>query len=278
MNFWKAMQLTHKNSDSFITFIWNYYHANGRQFAWRATEDPYAIFISEIMLQQTQTYRVAPKYELWLAEFPNFQSLADAPLRDVLSVWQGLGYNRRGMYAQKVAQRVVAEYQGMLPADPIILETFPGIGKNTAGSICAFAFNMPVVFIETNIRAVYIHSFFKDSQSVHDKELLPLIAQTVDQHNAREWYYALMDYGVFLKQQGKNPSRKSVHHTKQSKFQGSDRQIRGAVIKLLTRHSALTFEQLVVQLEKDAQRVQHIIDQLNKELLLKYHDGFYSIV
>lgn len=272
------MDISKHHKDSFQAFIWNFYRENGRQFAWRATQDPYAIFISEIMLQQTQTYRIAPKYEQWLAEFPDFQALANATLRDVLSVWQGLGYNRRGMYTQKVAQRVVAEYESRLPADPIILETFPGIGKNTAGSICAFAFNMPVVFIETNIRAVYIHSFFKDRDDVHDKELLPLIAQTVDRQNPREWYYALMDYGVFLKQQGKNPSRKSVHHAKQSRFQGSDRQIRGAIIRLLTQHSALTSEQLIAHLEKDAQRVQQIINQLNKELLLKYRDGFYSIV
>jgi A/G-specific adenine glycosylase len=272
------MNISTDQISSFRSFIWNYYHEHGRQFAWRATQDPYSIFISEIMLQQTQTYRVAPKYEQWLAEFPDFQSLASASLRDVLSVWQGLGYNRRGMYTQKVAQQVVADYQGLLPADPIILETFPGIGKNTAGSICAFAFNMPVVFIETNIRAVYIHSFFKDRDDVHDKELLPLIAQTVDKHNPREWYYALMDYGVLLKQQGKNPSRKSVHHTKQSKFQGSDRQIRGAIIRLLTQHSGLTFEQLLEQLDKDEQRVQHILDQLHKESLLKQEDTIYSIV
>lgn len=263
--------------NSFVQFIWHYYRENGRHFAWRSTRDPYAILVSEVMLQQTQTYRVAPKYELWLAEFPTFQSLADAPLRDVLSAWQGLGYNRRGMYLQKTAQQVVAEHGEILPADPAILETFPGIGKNTAGSICAFAFNMPVVFIETNIRAVYIHSFFNDKESVHDKDLLPLIAQTIDQQNPREWYYALMDYGVFLKQQCKNPSRKSAHHAQQSKFQDSDRQIRGAIIRMLTNTTSLTLEQLVSSLDKDADRVQKIADQLCAELLIK-REGSHFII
>lgn len=271
------MDISKDQIKSFQQFIWNYYRENGRQFAWRATQDPYAILISEIMLQQTQTHRVAPKYELWLTEFPTFHSLADASLRDVLSVWQGLGYNRRGMYLQQTAQRVVTQFNGVLPADPVILETFPGIGKNTAGSICAFAFNMSVVFIETNIRAVYIHSFFKDKELVHDKELLPLIAQTVDQANPREWYYALMDYGVFLKQQCKNPSRKSVHHAKQSKFEGSHRQIRGAILRALDQHSELDLLALIIKAQRKPDHVEKALQELVREGFLKKRESMYSI-
>jgi A/G-specific adenine glycosylase len=271
------MQLTNEIKKSFSDFIWNYYKESGRQFDWRNTRDPYAVVVSEIMLQQTQTYRVAPKYDAWLAEFPTFYALANAPLRDVLSAWQGLGYNRRGMYLQKIAQRVVQDYHGNLPQDPVVLETFPGIGKNTAGSICAFAFNLPVVFIETNIRTVYIHSFFRDKTAVHDKELLPIIAQTVDQENPREWYYALMDYGVFLKQQHKNPSRKSAHHTKQSKFEGSDRQIRGMIIRLLTKHHAMSLDDIVIAIDKDVGRIKNIIEQLCDESLLKKNQKNYQI-
>lgn len=263
---------------AFKQFIWKYYRDNGRSFAWRNAEDPYGVVISEIMLQQTQTYRVAPKFDAWMAKFPDFSTLSKASLHEVLGAWQGLGYNRRGMYTQKIAQKVMNEFNGLLPADPQILETFPGIGKNSAGSICAFAFNMPVTFIETNIRAVYIHSFFKGKEKVHDKELLPLIAQTVDQENPREWYYALMDYGVFLKQQCKNPSRKSAHHTTQSKFEGSDRQVRGMIIRLLTaRPEPMTIEQLVISCNKEPLRVQKIVDQLCNELLLKKSDVFYMI-
>jgi len=172
----------------------------------------------------------------------------------------------------------VADFNGNLPDDPIVLETFPGIGKGTAGSICAFAFNKPTVFIETNIRAVFIHSFFRNQSSVHDKELLPLITQTVDQDNPREWYYALMDYGVHLKKLHANPSRKSKHHTKQSKFEGSDRQIRGVIIKLLTEHPSLEREQLFSLIAKEDTRIERALSELQQERLIECKDGYYCIM
>lgn len=269
------MKLTNLQITSFQNFIWTFYADNKRDFAWRHIDDPYGIVVSEIMLQQTQTHRVAQKYELWLAEFPDFATLAQAPLRDVLSVWSGLGYNRRAMALQKIAQRVVAEFDGQLPGDPEILVTFPHIGPNTAGSICAFAFNAPTIFIETNIRAVFIHSFFKDKTEVSDKEIYPLVEQTVDQENPREWYYALMDYGVMLKSQHVNPSRKSAHHTTQSKFEGSDRQVRGMMLRFLTA-KACTMQELVVLSRKDAQRVEKIVEQLRDEgFIKKEHELFF---
>jgi A/G-specific adenine glycosylase len=253
---------------SFRNFIWDFYAQHQRPFAWRNVEDPYLVVVSEIMLQQTQTYRVEPKFDAFIAAFPDFQSLADASQRDVLSAWQGLGYNRRGMFLHKIAQKVVAEFGGALPNDPEILVTFPGIGKATAASICSFAFNRPTVFIETNIRTVFIHSFFKDRDGVHDKELMPLIEQSLDHENPREWYYALMDYGVHLKKMLPNPSRKSRHHTKQSRFEGSDRQIRGMIIRLLTDHGSLTKKKLLSSIDRDAQRVEKIALQLVVEGLI----------
>ena len=184
---------------AFKEFIWDFYHQNKRDFAWRHVDNPYYVVVSEIMLQQTQTHRVITKYEEFIGAFATFESLAAASLRDVLTVWQGLGYYRRARFLHQLAQIVVNEYNGVLPQDPKILQTLPGIGPNTAGSICAFAFNKEVVFIETNIRTVFIDSFFRDKENVTDKELLPLITMTLDQENPREWYYALMDYGVFLK-------------------------------------------------------------------------------
>ena len=147
----------------FQQMVLDYYHQHGRPMAWRDTTDPYKILVSEIMLQQTQVERVLVKYPDFLAAFPDFASLAQAPLADILTVWQGMGYNRRAISLQKCAQRVMNEYDGMLPADVDTLATFPGIGRATASSICAFAFNMPVVFIETNIRRVFIHFFFSDA-------------------------------------------------------------------------------------------------------------------
>jgi A/G-specific adenine glycosylase len=270
------MNINNQKIASFRDFIWDFYEKEGRIFEWRNVDNPYYVLISEIMLQQTQTYRVEPKYQAFIAEFPNFESLAQASLRDVLGMWQGLGYNRRGKFLHQTAQRVVQEYAGNLPDDPELLVTFPGIGKNTAGSITAFAFNKPTVFIETNIRTVFIHSFFKDQESVHDNLILPLVEQTVDQDNPREWYYALMDYGVHLKKSMPNPSRRSKHHVVQSKFEGSDRQIRGAIIRALVDHPSLSESELSVICKNDA-RVPTIIQELEQEHLIERKNDMLSI-
>lgn len=267
---------THEIAD-FQSCIWNFYAHEKRSFPWRNDIDPYRVFVSEMMLQQTQTYRVEPKYERFILAFPSFELLAQATLRDVLTLWQGLGYNRRGMYLHQSAQKVMAEHGGNLPADPVVLETFPGIGKNTAGSVCAFAFNKPVVFIETNIRAVFIHTFFKEQTEITDKQLYPLIEQTLDVHNPREWYYALMDYGVVLKKKLKNPSRRSAHHTKQSRFEGSDRQIRGMILRYLTNVPEVSLGTLIASTQKDPVRVQKIIDQLHAEKLITMFKDIVSI-
>lgn len=271
------MHLTSAQISSFQSFIWTYYATNGRTFAWRNINDPYAVLVSEIMLQQTQTNRVIPKFELWMTEFPTVQSLASAPLRDVLSMWQGLGYNRRALFLHKTAQVIVNDFGGHLPADPQVLVTLPGIGKNTAGSVCAFAFNIPTVFIETNIRSVYIHSFFKDKEKVKDSEIESLVAQTVDKQNPREWYYALMDYGVELKQRIVNPSRKSAHHVKQTKFEGSHRQIRGAILRLLAQRGQLAHAVFLSEIKRDADEIQKALRELTQEGFIVFKDFCYSI-
>jgi A/G-specific adenine glycosylase len=262
----------------FRELIYRYYRDHRRDFAWRKTTVPYHIVVSEIMLQQTQTSRVIEKYAQFIATFSDFHALAHASPRDVLTAWSGLGYNRRGLALHAIAQRVTAEYAGILPADPIILESFRGIGPNTAGSIAAFAFNIPTVFIETNIRAVFIHTFFHGrADKIKDQELLPLVEQTVDKNNAREWYYALMDYGVMLKKQFVNPSRKSQSYHRQSKFEGSERQIRGAIIKLLTQFSTLSFNQLIEFIKQEPERIQKNLEDLRNERLVQKKDEHYFL-
>ena len=269
------MQLSKVDSASFQEFIWDFYSVNKRQFAWRNVDDPYLVVVSEIMLQQTQTYRVEPKFDLWIGEFPDFASLAQASLRDVLSIWQGLGYNRRAMALQKIAQRVMDQYNGQLPDNPAILETFSAIGPATAASICAFAFNQSMVFIETNIRTVFIHTFFKNRPEVADKEIYPLVEQTLDLSNPRDWYYALMDYGVALKKQLPNPNRKSKHYTKQSRFDGSDRQIRGMILRELTKRS-LNEGALFDVINKEPERVKNILQDLVAEkFIIKKGNAFH---
>jgi A/G-specific adenine glycosylase len=102
----------------FRKVVLGYYHDHGRDLVWRKTTDPYRILVSEIMLQQTQVERVSVKFPAFIAVFPDFGSLADAPLPEVLLAWQGMGYNRRAVSLQKCARRVVEEYDGALPPDP----------------------------------------------------------------------------------------------------------------------------------------------------------------
>ncbi|WP_428771471.1 A/G-specific adenine glycosylase [Treponema sp. HNW] len=236
------MTLDTEKTAEFCRSILDFYEREGRDFPWRHTVNPYEILVSEIMLQQTQTERVLPKYLAWLERFPDVESLAAAPLADVLALWSGLGYNRRARFLHEAAKRLnlILKETGRFPDTPEALDALPGIGPYTARAVCTFAFNKPEVFIETNIRSVYIFFFFPDAagREVKDTDLLYLIEQTLYRENPRLWYYALMDYGAALKKKVENPSRKSRHYTKQSRFEGSLRQARGAIIRCLVNSAS----------------------------------------
>ena len=224
--------------------VYAQYRRHRRPLEWRATRDPYAILVSEVMLQQTQVARVVRYYPRFLARFPDPGTLARAPLRAVLEQWSGLGYNRRAQALQRTAQAVVRDHGGSIPADRAALQRLPGVGPATAGALLAFAFEQPVVFIETNIRRVYLDQFFPGATTVPDRALLPLVARTLDGAHPRRWYYALMDYGAALGRRGPNPNRRSAHHTRQSTFAGSTRQLRGLVLRLLTEQRCLSCREL----------------------------------
>jgi A/G-specific adenine glycosylase len=263
---------------AFRQMVLSHYEQYGRDMAWRNTTDPYQILVSEIMLQQTQVDRVTTKFPEFLRAFPDFASLATAPLANVLTVWQGLGYNRRAIALQKCAIRVMNEYDGVLPADVDILATFPGIGRATASSIAAFAFNVPVVFIETNIRRVFIHFFFTDTDTVSDAEILPLVEQALYRNNPRVWYWALMDLGSALKKTVPNPNRRSVHYTQQSPFEGSDRKIRGTLLKLLLKYQFLEEEEIIGCVAEDPHRVQRMLGALEEEGFIKRRNNGFAPV
>lgn len=265
----KDLDLTVSAIDWFRELIYTFYSKYKRPLAWRYSLNPYEIVVSEIMLQQTQVDRVVPKYEAFIKAFPSFDTLAQARVSDVIAVWQGLGYNRRALALHSLAQRVITEYRGTLPDSPEVLITFKGIGSATAASICAFAFGKPVVFLETNIRAVYLHTFFNGHTNVHDKALLPLVEVTLDHHDPRSWYYALMDYGVALKKAFKNPTRHSAHYAKQSSFEGSERQIRGLILKALLVHKELDLEGLCTYLDREKIRIERNVEKLSLEGFIK---------
>lgn len=219
---------------AFKKTVWAHYAAQGRHdMAWRTKITPYRIFVSEVMLQQTQVPRVTEKFPAFMAAFPSFRALAASPLCDVLSAWQGMGYNRRAMYLKRAAERIVAEHGGKLPQDTAALEDLPGIGPATARSIAAFAWNSPEVFIETNVRSVFLHHFFPGRSGVSDGMLVSLVEKALDRERPREWYWALMDYGTHLKREVGNPSRSAKGHTKAKPFKGSDREVRGKIVKFL---------------------------------------------
>lgn len=257
----------------FRKLVCGYFERQGRDLAWRRTRDPYRIFVSEIMLQQTQVSRVEARYPGFIAAFPDFGSLAAASLRDVLAAWQGMGYNRRARALKESAERVVGEFGGRLPEDEAVLATFPGIGQATAASIAAFAFNRPVVFIETNIRRVFIHCFFADAEGVRDRDILPLVARTLPPGRSREWYWALMDYGSMLKGCSENPNRRSAAYKKQSPFEGSDRQVRGNILRVLLEKGEMGDAELGGLLSIEAGRLKRILDGLEREGLVVRKGG-----
>jgi A/G-specific adenine glycosylase len=218
----------------FTEIVWEYYHKNSRSMPWRDNPSPYNVLVSEIMLQQTQVQRVLPKFAAFVERFPNFKTLADAPLAEVLTFWNGLGYNRRAKFLWQTAQKAMQDFNGILPQTSEQLTTLPGIGANTAGAILAYAYEQPVVFIETNIRTVIIHHFFADSANkVTDTQIKEVVERILPTEHVREWYWAIMDYGTHIKATvGTHLGR--VHgHKKQSTFAGSLRQVRGAVIRAL---------------------------------------------
>ena len=236
-----------------------------RDLPWRRTHDPYKIWLSEVMLQQTQVARVETRWQEWLDRFPTVDDLAAAPVSDVLAAWQGMGYNRRALSLKKAAETVAQEYDGEFPRSVKELVALPGIGPATAQGIRSFAFDLPGVYLETNVRTVVLHHLFPDVPEVSDKELTPIVEATcpaaaradeVDdstvqlqlagrfaepqdaQDTPRAWYYAMLDYGAYIKKTVPNPSRRAKAYTRQSKFEGSRRQKRAEAVRMLLQAQA----------------------------------------
>ena len=263
-----------------------------RDLPWRRTRDPYAVLVSEVMLQQTQVPRVVPKYEAWMAEFPTFDALAAAPLEAVLRAWQGLGYNRRAIALKRAAEIVAGERGGELPADERELVKLPGVGPATAAAILAFTRDAPSVYVETNVRTVVLHELLADRVGVPDRDICPLVALAVQEAarqgiGPREFYYALLDYGTHLKKTLPNPSRRSAHHVRQSAFEGSRRQKRARLLRAVIAAPGRTTAEYATDLadaEVAAQRtppsegeVESMLEQLAEEGFLGRESGAWFV-
>jgi A/G-specific adenine glycosylase len=224
-----------------------------RDLPWRTTRDPYAVLLSEVMLQQTQVARVVPKYLAWLEAFPTLDALAVAPLEPVLEAWQGLGYNRRAVALKRTAEQVCERYSGALPVGEAELRMLPGIGPSTAAGVLVFAHDLPAVYLETNVRTVFLHELLADRTMVPDREIVPLVRVALGEASSqgispRDWYFALLDHGAHLKQALPNPSRRSAHHARQSAFEGSRRQKRAWLLRAVIADSGMPTDAYASQL------------------------------
>ena len=269
------MGISPKRLEEFSATVWERGRELYRDLPWRDTHDPYAILLSEVMLQQTQVSRVMGRWEQWLETFPTIADLASAPLPPVLELWQGMGYNRRALNLKRCAEEVVAMHDGVVPSDKKALLALPGIGPSTSAGVRIFAFRQPDMYLETNVRAVFIHELFPGRESVADKELVSLVEATCPQDaRVRAWYYALLDYGAYLKKTMPNPTRRSKHYTRQSKFEGNHRQKRAYLLRRVI-DDALSTEDLARDLaqserasgrqEPSVEEVRAILDELERE-------------
>ncbi len=236
------------------------------------------MLVSEVMLQQTQVARVERFWSRFLSVFPTLDALAMASTAEVLELWQGLGYNRRALALKKTAEICSAQGEGKLPRTEEELRTLPGIGMATAAGICAFAYQKPASYLETNVRTVFLHDLFPKDEGVKDHELLPLIRLTCSKEDPRGWYYALLDYGAWLKTQGDKSGRRSAHYARQSSFEGSRRQKRSFILQsVLGASSPLEEAQVLDRLnqhEREAGRDQvdpKLFEDIVEDLI---HEGF----
>lgn len=265
------MKVTAALIKQFQSLVFPYYQPPlVRDLPWRKTDDPYAILVSEIMLQQTQVPRVIEKYKTWIKRFPTVYELEKVGFDVVLPYWLGLGYNRRAMYLHRMAYDIVHNHRGVFPTSPEALQRLPGVGHYTARAICVYAYNQPLPLIETNVRTVYIYHFFPNSEIVSDEELLPLVLDTLDYEHPRAWFNALMDYGTEIKMKLPNPSRKSNQYTKQSPLKGSIREVRGWILRQLASSDYLTIATMNKVFAADTDRVTKAWQGLVRDGLVVY--------
>ena len=250
-----------------------------RDLAWRGIDDAYGVLVSEVMLQQTQVVRVERYWPRWMSMFPTVDALAAADQVSVLDAWQGLGYNRRALALKRACEECSAERGGDLPRNVDELVKLPGIGPATAAGVMAFAYDEPAVYIETNVRSVFLHVLFPDQDEVSDKELAPYVADSCPESGARGWYYALLDFGAALKKQVANPSRRSKHYARQSKFEGSRREKRSVLLReVLASSDGIGVEELARRLDEYEQAAKRgpvdygVFESLISDLLA---EGFF---
>lgn len=258
--------------------VWRHYREHGRHcLPWRHTQDPYKILISEVMLQQTQVSRVLQKYTVFLTQFPTVEHLARASLKDVLTLWSGLGYNRRAKFLHELATIIIKEHAGKLPKSIDSLRLLPGVGEYTAGAVCVFAHRHPVPLVETNIKTVFIHHLFQDAKVVHEMEIKKLAECLIEKKRPHEWHWALMDYGAHLKAEGVRTNPKNFGYKKQKAFKGSNREVRGALVRAVSQDGPMSLQKILTRTGFEKERVVLQLNALMREGMLKITRGKWSV-
>ncbi len=251
--------------------ILTWYGRHGRDLPWRHTADPYAILVSEVMLQQTQVPRVVPKYAAFLDRYPDLESLAAAPLADVLALWSGLGYNNRAVRLRACAQAVAAAAppgeRAELPRDVGALETLPGLGPYTARAVLVFAHNADLAAVDANVRRVLIHELGLPPD-IGPVSLQAVAERVLPRGRARDWHNALMDYGAAVltgRATGIAPL------TSQGPFPGSRRWYRSQLLKLLLAQGPQDAADLPRSLGLSRQEASVIVAALARDGLVQQH-------
>lgn len=252
-----------------------WYARNVRTLPWRGIADPYAILVSEVMLQQTQVERVIPKYRAFLDAFPTLQSLADAQPADVIRLWAGMGYNGRAVRLHRLAQEVVEHHDGVLPRTADELRKLPGIGPYTAAAVSSFAFGEPVPVLDTNIYRVLsrvVHGIEAPARDAIHPLAETLLPGPHSPITPADWHQALMDVGATLctarqprcmlcplrmhcaaaphLQSGSAPTLAEAsipYAPRQSRFQGSARYFRGRIVNHLREQPDTGIEESVLE-------------------------------
>ena len=273
------MNISRARKDEFVQLVVSEGKAHYRDLPWRRTRDAYEVLVSEVMLQQTQVSRVQDRWQRFLHQFPRVDALASASTSDVLEQWQGLGYNRRALALKRCAEVCANTYEGAIPSEYHALVSLPGIGPATAAGVRAFSFDLPGVYLETNVRTVFLHEFFPNEHDVSDARIIPLVREMCPEKNVGAWYYALLDYGAHLKRITQNPSRRSKHYTKQSTFEGSRRQKRAEIVRCVLAQPGVYVLDVYTQLN-DSERQQgrsevpyELFEQLLTDLI---NEGFFK--
>jgi len=264
----------------FCKKVLTHYETGGRHtLPWRKTIDPYRILVSEMMLQQTQVDRVIPYYKCFLKRFPSARALAKAPLHDVLKEWSGLGYNRRAKFLHMAAQAIVTHHGGRTPREYAALRALRGVGEYTAKAVRTFAFDEPESLLETNIRTALIHEFFPHGRKVRDEKLTEILEACLRHiESPRVWYWALMDYGAFIKREHGNASRRSKVYVKQTPFAGSLREVRGSILRTLAARGKADEGLLMKGGEFDLVRIASALGALAHEGMIRKEKEMWRIV